>query len=64
MVSYSAAAAVLSLSHRERAGVRGYGPSIVRCPLTRFAAQIDLSRRGEVNAPAFRDSSSYQVIKS
>jgi len=34
-------------------GVRGYGPSIVRCPLTRFAAQIDLSPsgRGEARCP-------------
>jgi hypothetical protein len=33
----------------ERVGVRGYGPSIDLSPLTRFAAQIDLSPpvRGE-----------------
>src|SRR6266481_3439735 len=30
----------------ERVGVRGDGPSIVLSPLTRFAAQIDLSPQG------------------
>jgi len=35
-----------SLSHRERDGVRGYGPSLGLRPLTRFAPQIDLSPSG------------------
>jgi hypothetical protein len=38
-----AAVTVSPLSHRERVGVRGYGFSDRPEPLTRFAAQIDLS---------------------
>jgi hypothetical protein len=41
-----AAREVRSLSHWERVGVRRYGPSIDLYPLTRFAAQIDLSHLG------------------
>src|SRR5216684_8613001 len=48
---------------RERVGVRGYGLSLVQRPLTRFAAQTDLSPlgRGELNPPApakFQDTCS------
>jgi hypothetical protein len=43
-----AASAVSSLSHGERVGVRGYGPSIEPRPLTR-AFGATFPHRGEVN---------------
>jgi len=53
---------VSALSHRERVGVRGYGPSIVRCPPHPGLLRNPTSpRRGEVeNGPPTDSIKSYQ----